>query len=556
MPAAGLFRTTNYHQQKRMSNNHIEGSVEILHDRLYYCALKTHPRSSNPDNVHINTSGQKKPIHFFHIDLELVYWNFFLDFGPLNLGQLCRFASKLNRKLSSEDYKDAVICFYSSTKPDKRANAVFLMCAWQVLYLGRTPEEAYRGFKPVDSPTDEMMALSDEDEEEDNEDSHMETKTHHNNSCSSPPQEPYNSIAFKTLAPFPPFHDASPCACTYELTILDCLHGLTKARMYGFFDFDNFDVDEYEHFEQVENGDLNWIIQNRIVAFAGPHYKRNVSPEGYCTLTPADYIPYFTKRNVGLVVRLNKKCYDEKEFQRAGINFLEQYYLDGSCPPMKILNRVVAEMEKVPSEKAIAVHCKAGLGRTGTCIGAYIMKHYKFTAAEVIGWMRICRPGMVIGPQQHFLQEIEKRMWHEGNIMNMKPQIGIDVSPITSRVTRSRSGVKEEGVEVIEDDNGGCKIMTTVPTLSSTSPASSLSSSSSPPHPATAATLQGVSALHFGSLSVKEQEIRQHMQHSANSDKKDAVLGRSGQADGLLARRAQTQQEHHTSSKTSSWSPF
>lgn len=47
----------------------------------------------------------------------------------------------------------------------------------------------------------------------------------------------------------------------------------------------------------------------------------------------------------------------------------------------------------------------AGLGRTGTLIGCYLMKRYCFTAAEAIGWIRICRPGSVIGPQQNFLQE-------------------------------------------------------------------------------------------------------------------------------------------------------
>jgi cell division cycle 14 len=52
----------------------------------------------------------------------------------------------------------------------------------------------------------------------------------------------------------------------------------------------------------------------------------------------------------------------------------------------------------------IGVHCKAGLGRTGTCIAAYIMKHFRFTAAEAIGWLRICRPGSIIGPQQQFLR--------------------------------------------------------------------------------------------------------------------------------------------------------
>ena len=44
------------------------------------------------------------------------------------------------------------------------------------------------------------------------------------------------------------------------------------------------------------------------------------------------------------------------------------------------------------------------------------MKRYRFTASEVIAWMRICRPGMVIGPQQHFLKEIESRMWKLGEL--------------------------------------------------------------------------------------------------------------------------------------------
>jgi protein-tyrosine phosphatase len=171
----------------------------------------------------------------------------------------------------------------------------------------------------------------------------------------------------------------------------------------------------------VQNGDLNWIVEGKIMAFAGPSHKKTISPEGYCTLAPSDYIPYFKKKNVALVIRLNKKNYDETEFIKAGMQHLEQFYLDGSCPPMNILHKVVAEMEKVPQGKAFAVHCKAGLGRTGTCIGAYIMKHYRFTAPECIAWMRICRPGMVIGPQQQFLQDLEQTMWQEGELMRSTP---------------------------------------------------------------------------------------------------------------------------------------
>ena len=92
--------------------------------------------------------------------------------------------------------------------------------------------------------------------------------------------------------------------------------------------------------------------------------------------------------------------------------------MDGSTPPDHLLHRVIDSFESEPN--AIAVHCKAGLGRTGTCIGCWAMKHYGFTAEEIIGWLRVCRPGSVIGPQQHYLQQMQPIMWRLGDEMRAK----------------------------------------------------------------------------------------------------------------------------------------
>jgi cell division cycle 14 len=57
--------------------------------------------------------------------------------------------------------------------------------------------------------------------------------------------------------------------------------------------------------------------------------------------------------------------------------------------------------------------CKAGLGRTGTLIGAYLIWKYGFTANEAIAFMRIVRPGSVVGPQQQYmyLKQLEWAKW-------------------------------------------------------------------------------------------------------------------------------------------------
>ena len=166
-----------------------------------------------------------------------------MDFGPLNLGQLHRFTTKLNKLLASarkDGNANTTVLFYSSTNHNKRANAIFLACAWQVLELNRTPEEAFRGFTANGYKQTTTCNTNND-------------KNHRAMTASNPPLLPLSNIGRQTISSLPPFHDASPYRCSYELTLLDCLQALVKARQFHFFDWgEKFDVKEYEHFEQVE----------------------------------------------------------------------------------------------------------------------------------------------------------------------------------------------------------------------------------------------------------------------------------------------------------------
>jgi len=169
-------------------------------------------------------------------------------------------------------------------------------------------------------------------------------------------------------------------------------------------------------------GDFNWISPD-FVAFASPqHTPVAVIPPSspqYATLPtttsaifqsklPSPFknvLAHFRNRNVGLVVRLNSELYSPSYFTALGITHLDMIFDDGTCPALNLVRKFIGLAHDMINKRhrGIAVHCKAGLGRTGCLLGAYLIYRHGFTANEVIAFMRFMRPGMVVGPQQHWL---------------------------------------------------------------------------------------------------------------------------------------------------------
>eukprot|EP01083_Nonionella_stella_P001990 5736_1 len=175
----------------------------IIQNRLYFthCRRQSRPQESNK-------------YHFFTIDNTLKYQPFFVDFGPLHLGHLYRFCELLSSKLQSPALDDKAIYFYCSQNQHKRANAAYLIGAFQVLYLDKNPTEAW---EPL---------------------SHFSTS-------------PARTFLF---AHFVPFRDASMGICPYKLTVLDCVNAVYQAKLHSMIDFSYFDVRMYDFYEKVENG--------------------------------------------------------------------------------------------------------------------------------------------------------------------------------------------------------------------------------------------------------------------------------------------------------------
>lgn len=182
----------------------------------------------------------------------------------------------------------------TASHPHNKANAAVLVGAWQVLFHELTATQAYS--------------------------------------------------ALKAAEPFQPFRDASCGPSQFSLTVLHVLHvrppcttchspflarvpsrmrlpshapahlctflqGIQRARDVGIMDWANprtpFDLRKYEHYEQVINGDLNWILPGRFIAVSGPTCRKR-EHSVYGTLGCEDYVDIFREEGVSAVMRLNK----------------------------------------------------------------------------------------------------------------------------------------------------------------------------------------------------------------------------------------------------------
>jgi protein-tyrosine phosphatase len=279
------------------------------------------------------------------------------DFGPVDLATTCRYFDFLDEITRSGS---AVIHVSNCDNPVISANSAYLIALYSVYRYGLSPLCVDRLFQ----------------------------------------------ILPETI--LPPFRDASRMkTCTFPLRVRHFCEALRASIKYRWMNWQAIQVDAIERMQRVEYGDLNWIVEGKFLAFAGPS-SSGLDEDGLEVHTPDYYARLFSRWGIRDVVRLNVANYDPSEFEAHGIRHHDLYFEDGSCPPPRIVEQFLNVARG--AKGGVAVHCKAGLGRTGTLIGLAVMDRYKVPAHVYIAWARMARPGSVIGPQQHFLVEMEQHI--------------------------------------------------------------------------------------------------------------------------------------------------
>lgn len=182
----------------------------------------------------------------------------------------------------------------------------------------------------------------------------------------------------------------------YITRLRDCVLVMENNFRNVIVDVSTFDFEDYLYCLKDDYYNMT-MIPHRLIAMVCPTQNNivNVKKE-------------LVKRGVKHIIQLNDDIEYNKDIFKEDIEHHSMVFEDCTHPSKTILDEYLNLIKKTEkNNEKIAIHCKAGLGRTGIFVCVYLIVKLRIPAKQAIAMLRIWRPGSIMGYQGHYLETIE-----------------------------------------------------------------------------------------------------------------------------------------------------
>lgn len=144
---------------------------------------------------------------------------------------------------------------------------------------------------------------------------------------------------------------------------------------------------------------FNWIVRGKLAGCPAP----GVS-------APIDYdLDLLSRVGITRLITLTEDDLDQEALKRHNLTNTHLPIFDREAPSIRQTHMLLVRMQKyIEAGDVLAVHCKAGLGRTGTILASWLVRDGGLSADNAITRLRRIEPGFIQSKaQEEFLQLYE-----------------------------------------------------------------------------------------------------------------------------------------------------